>query len=176
MLDLTFTHELGHNMGLSHDWYESGRGAWLPSAHGFVSLEGRFNTLMADNTKCMDVLGATCSRLPVFSDPNSTHMGFPTGVAIGTNLNCTSGNVDNLPCDTDAVSTLAETAPIVAGYRHHSNRLDTGQSFGAGQFLRPAPGAACSLLYKNDGDLVAAYTDGTQYWHPVRAEVQPGRW
>ena len=167
MLGRNFAHELGHNMGLSHDWYEDGPGAWLPSAHGLVSLEGRFITLMAYNTKCIDVLGLPCSTwLPIFSDPNSTHMGFPTGVAIGTNLNCTIGNVDNPPCDTDAVSTLAETAPIVAGYRHHSNRLDTGQSLGAGQFLRPraAPGAACSLLYKNDGDLVAAYTDGTQYW------------
>ena len=164
---MTFAHELGHNMGLWHDWYNSGsEGGWRPSSKGYVSLAGRFTTIMAYDTHCIDVLGGTgCSTIAVYSNPNRDYMGFPTGVPIGTSTQCVPNNPDNPQCDADAASTLTETAPIVAGYRHHNNRLSSGSSLSPGQFLRAnGAGAACSLVYQGDGDLVARFTDGTAYW------------
>ena len=159
-----YPHELGHNMGLAHDWHTGGGQGWRPSSNGFTNYEERFYTIMAIADSCY-FGGATtgCLLVPFFSDPNRSFMGFPIGVPIGTNLGCTAGNNDNPPCDADAVSTLAETAPIVAGYRHHGNRLTSGQSIGPGQILR-AKGAACSLAYQGDGNLVARHTDRTAYW------------
>ena len=164
MLFPVYSHELGHTMGLSHDWYDGGGKGWRPSSNGFTNHEERFYTIMATAGSCYVGVATTgCLSVPFFSDPNRSFMGVPIGVPIGTNLGCTAGNADNPPCDADAVSTLAETAPIVAGYRHHRNRLTSGQSLGPGQILR-ANGAACSLAYQGDGNLVARYTDRTAYW------------
>ena len=161
-----FAHELGHNLGLHHDWYSFDGWKWAPSARGHVSLEGGFFTIMAYQTHCLDVFGVVqCGGIPFYSDPDRQYMGFPTGVPIGTSTRCTSGNPDNPPCDADAASALAETVPIVAGYRRHDNRLSSGSSLSPGQFLRAnGAGAACSVLYQGDGDLVASFTDGTAYW------------
>jgi hypothetical protein len=53
----TFTHELGHNIGLDHH-------------HGYVNSTGRFRTIMAYGSY---------TRIPRFSNPNKTYNGYRTG-------------------------------------------------------------------------------------------------
>ncbi len=127
MLSDTFAHELGHNLGLSHDWYADGH-VWAPSARGYVSLEGRFKTIMAYHDHCGDVLGSPpCAEMPFYSNPNRVYSGLRRGVPIGTSTECKWHDPDNPPCDADATSALAHNVPIVAGYRRHRNRLSVGE-------------------------------------------------
>ncbi len=180
MLGTTFAHELGHNLGLVHDWYVedlSGGYGWDPWGRGHVSQAGQFHTIMAYSEYCKYLFGyyQVCSELPFYSDPDREHWGVPVGIPIGTNTTCTAGEYAALPCDADAATTLAETVPIIAGLRHHDNRLRAGTSLGPGQFLRSqGVGAACALVYQSDGNLVARYADGFEYWSSGTAGTRPG--
>ena len=158
----TFAHEVGHNLGLHHDWYVTEAGGVHPSSKGYVSLPGRFRTIMAYYRQCNDS-GVRCSRITAFSNPENPHGGFATGVPIGTNLSCTVGNLNNPPCDADAVRTLVETVPLAATYRLR-NRLNGGQSLYAGAGIQ-ADGAACRLVFQSDGNLVAYDPMGAAYWN-----------
>ena len=166
----TFAHEVGHNLGLAHDWYVSVRGGFRPSSKGYVSLPGRFRTIMAYYDKCADS-GVWCQRITAFSNPANPHHGFPAGVPLGTSLSCTEGNLNNPPCDADGVNTLAETAPIIAAYRYR-NRLDGGQRLSAGRSLQ-ADGAACQLVFQTDGNLVA-YAENVAYWNAGTVDATGG--
>ncbi len=85
---LTFTHELGHNMGLRHDRYASG----VPRTgfrYGYVNQlafepdapeAARWRTIMAYNGQCAYVGGFHCLRIPYFSNPDKTYDGDPMGV------------------------------------------------------------------------------------------------
>ena len=156
----TFAHEVGHNIGLDHDWYVGAGDGFRSSSNGYVSLPGRFVTIMAYWKRCTDS-GVWCQKITAYSNPSNPHGGFPTGVPIGTNLGCTVGNLNNPPCDADAANALIDTAPIVAAYRYR-DRLDGGQSLRQGRSLQ-AEGAACQLVFQTDGNLVA-YANGVAYW------------
>jgi hypothetical protein len=74
--ELTFPHEVGHNLGLHHDVYVApGPGAFAYS-HGYVNLDsldapsGRpgFRTVLAYNGACTDA-GGTCFKIPYYSNP-----------------------------------------------------------------------------------------------------------
>ncbi|MEA3076289.1 MAG: hypothetical protein QOF60_1197 [Actinomycetota bacterium] len=74
----TMAHEMGHLLGLRHDWrvdQESGYN------HGFVSAAGQFRTIMAydDQSSCP----AGCPRIDQWSDPNTNYGAFATGVPEG---------------------------------------------------------------------------------------------
>ena len=118
---LVFAHELGHNMGLSHDRYvEENPGR--RSNFGYVNQrmfdEGapgsaRWRTIMAYNRQCMEVGGFYCPGIAYFSNPEVTLNGDPTGVP-----------VDNPSTDVDgpahAVKTLNERREITANFRRSS--------------------------------------------------------
>ena len=158
----TFAHEVGHNLGLDHDWYVGAGDGFRSSSNGYVSLPGRFRTIMAYWDHCSDS-GVWCPRITAYSNPRNPHGGFPTGVHIGTNLGCTAWNLNNPQCDADAVNTLIETTPHVAAYSHR-NRLDGGQRLSAGRWRSlQAEGAACQLVFQTDGNLVAS-SNGVAYW------------
>jgi peptidyl-Asp metalloendopeptidase len=98
--NLSFAHELGHNMGAHHDPYVAGTDKTLfPYSHGYVDLPGRIRTIMAYNDQCA-ASGFNCTRLPYFSTPAFTVGGRPIGNAT------TSNNA----------STLAQTASTVASF------------------------------------------------------------
>jgi uncharacterized repeat protein (TIGR01451 family) len=113
-----FTHEVGHNLGADHDWYvdDDPYDQHFPSAHGHISLGGRWRTIMAYSSLCSQH-GFYCPRIPYFSNPEVSYGGRSTGVAVGTNLSCTAGNADNPPCDADSRLTINESAGYVADYR-----------------------------------------------------------
>lgn len=80
----TLAHELGHNMGLKHDNFQSGQQNESPNntvtaegtgatatiayAHGYIDLANRFRTVMSYDQQCVNA-GYSCSRIPYFSNP-----------------------------------------------------------------------------------------------------------
>ncbi len=79
----TFTHELGHNMGTTHDLYvtDVGEGAYNYS-HGYVNATGNpansWKTIMAYYKRCNDD-GYYCEEIDHFSNPNVSYNGVNTG-------------------------------------------------------------------------------------------------
>lgn len=167
---LTLAHEVGHNLGLTHDWYIESNPGYRPSAKGFVDVQGLFYTVMAYSDHCR-AMGARCSRIAAFSNPLSFHRGQVTGVPIGTGVTCAAGDLNNTRCDADAVSTLALTFPIVADYRV-SDTLATRQALSPGGSIRTTTG--CALTYQADGNLVL-HRNGAVTWQSRTGGTPAGR-
>ncbi|HYF61950.1 MAG TPA: M12 family metallo-peptidase, partial [Herpetosiphonaceae bacterium] len=103
----SFAHELGHNMGITHDKENAGDG--VPSfAYSYGhQVPGQFRTVMAYVNGC----ASPCPRVRHFSNPNVTYNGFPTGTA----ANSASPAYNALSLDNTA-NTVASfrVAPVVA--------------------------------------------------------------
>lgn len=147
----TFAHELGHNLGAHHDWYETVSTGVGTYSKGYVSLAGRFLDLMAYFKMCTDSR-LSCTQVLAYSTPAVTRDGLPMGVPGGTNTSCTAGNLDNPPCDADAARTIAEMATVVSQYRNSSLSIIARQILPGGS-LR-SPNLRYVLMYQTDGNLV----------------------
>ena len=118
---LVFAHELGHNMGLSHDRYvvaNPGRRSNFGYVNQRMFDEGapesaRWRTIMAYGRQCGEVLDYHCQQLPYFSNPDKTYNGDPMGVP----ADHPSTGVDG---PADAVGTLNDRREIIANYRRSS--------------------------------------------------------
>jgi hypothetical protein len=74
--NLSFAHELGHNMGCTHN-PEDGSGGAFAYSYGHWNATGGFRTVMSyAPSGC-----PTCIRRSFFSNPNLTYLGLPTGIA-----------------------------------------------------------------------------------------------
>jgi peptidyl-Asp metalloendopeptidase len=113
--NLTFGHELGHNMGANHDWYVYAGLDRFGYSHGYFSIEGRWRTVMSYNDVCA-AAGLNCTRIPFWSNPGLTYGGRPLGIPAGTSTTCAVGG-PNPGCDADNHRTLNETAYTVANFR-----------------------------------------------------------
>ena len=115
----TFTHEVGHNLGLRHDRYvDRPSGAIYPYAFGYINLRAfepgspqtaRWRTVMTYGNGCGQA-GIGCSRLLRFSNPDRTYLGDPMGVAADDPETGTAGPAD-------ARLTINNTAPWVGSFR-----------------------------------------------------------
>lgn len=114
----TLPHELGHNMGLRHDWYVDDNPSPFTDARGFVNVAGKWRTVMAYNNLCT-ANSTSCTRLPFFSNPAVQYNGTPLGVPLGTNATCVADQLNPNPemCDAAAARVLNLSAPNGAGYR-----------------------------------------------------------
>lgn len=78
----TMTHELGHNMGLGHDRFETGYGPRENSpygyGHGHVDLVNKTRTIMSYADQCT-YLGIPCQRIGIFSNPTINKNGQAQG-------------------------------------------------------------------------------------------------
>ncbi len=72
--NLSFPHELGHNMGSSHN-PENGSGGTFPYSFGHW-INGSYRTVMSYVDPCT----SGCTRRPYFSNPGIIFNGVPTGV------------------------------------------------------------------------------------------------
>ncbi len=88
--NLSFHHELGHNMGLNHDRYVSDPAGPSIYNFGYVNFQQRVRTIMAYNNFCAD-RGQNCTRINWFSSPTIRATG---DVVIGKARN-TAGAADN---------------------------------------------------------------------------------
>ncbi|HMS10908.1 MAG TPA: M12 family metallo-peptidase, partial [Pyrinomonadaceae bacterium] len=110
--NLSFAHELGHNMGSQHN-PENGSGATYAFGYGHY-VNGVFRTVMSYSNPCAN----GCTRRPYFSNPSIAYQGFPTGL-------------DNTR---DNVRAINNTADAIANYRYSGSSL-TLTSFAAGGSL-----------------------------------------
>jgi hypothetical protein len=79
--NLSFAHEIGHNLSADHDPGASSPPSGGKSyARGYVDVAGNFLTVMAYPTTC-----AECTRVGNFSNPNVSRNGRPTGTAAAFN-------------------------------------------------------------------------------------------
>jgi hypothetical protein len=104
--NFTLTHEVGHNLGATHDWYvepttgcpagevDFGNGCstpqvdpWGPSSfsHGYIRHDLKRRTVMAYSRECKDLgyPSPRCPKLLRFSDPGAVVWGGPLGVHQG---------------------------------------------------------------------------------------------
>ena len=127
----TFAHELGHNLGLHHDRYQTlryedrARGVYDYS-HGYVNQRAfpigaatsrRWRTIMSYDRQCLDAgfevirgIGYRCSPLRRFSNPDQTYRGDPVGVR----FDHPSTDIDGAA---DARRTLNRMRTVVANFR-----------------------------------------------------------
>lgn len=99
--NLTFAHELGHNMGSQHN-PENGSGATFPYGYGHWH-NGVYRTVMSYVNPCTN----GCNRAPFFSNPDVIHLGLPTGI----------------PGQRDNARSINNTADWVANYRYSGSSL-----------------------------------------------------
>ena len=117
----TFTHEIGHNLGVRHDRYSFG--STYPNtiysyAFGYVNQRAfepdaadtaKWRTIMSTQDRCRDS-GINCPRLLRFSNPDQRYMGDPLGVSAGS----TGSGADG---PADARTTINNTARWVGSFR-----------------------------------------------------------
>lgn len=123
----TFGHELGHNMGLRHDWFVDDSTTPFSFAHGFTNRTDGWRTVMAynDACDCLDEVtpcpvydsrstkgSPACTRLSHFSNDEITYLGDAMGIAGGTSSSCVETNYTPNPesCDADNESVLNSNA------------------------------------------------------------------
>ena len=115
MADIVYAHELGHNMGLMHDWYASDDTGTFNYGHGHVDTKKKFVTIMAYLSHCQ-ALGLTCTRYALFSNPKKKFLGRKTGVG-GKKTKCKAGKTKPSNCAANAARALNNTGKIVAAFR-----------------------------------------------------------
>lgn len=135
----SLAHELGHNMGLQHDWYVNTSTSPCSHHHGYVNRTAinlgtsstssqRWRTIMAYNDEC-SATGFNCTRINRWSNPSVNYNTEPTGIAIGnTNPSneaygfarfaCVVSNF--MPTAADALST-SETLPQAKEFTVYPN-------------------------------------------------------
>jgi hypothetical protein len=109
--NLSFAHELGHNMGSAHN-PENGSGASFPYGFGHW-VNGSYRTVMSYVDPCT----SGCTRVAYFSNPAIIFNGVPTGI-------------DNAR---DNARSIENTADSIANYRYSGisltlNNLNAGET------------------------------------------------
>ncbi len=97
--NLTFAHELGHNMGCAHDIANAGASGLFPYSYGYQHPNAVFRTVMSYNCP------GGCPRVPNFSNPDVDYAGWPTGIPIGSPGAAHNG------------ATITASAPTIANFR-----------------------------------------------------------
>lgn len=104
--NLTFAHELGHNMGCNHNPENGGSGQAFPFSFGHFQ-PNNYRTVLATaapNNPC-----GNCNRVPQFSNPNINFRGLPTGTEQRNNAR-----------------TINDRAEIIANFRQDNSTTSPG--------------------------------------------------
>jgi hypothetical protein len=107
--NLSFAHELGHNMGSQHN-PENGSGATYSYGYGHY-VNGSYRTVMSYVDQC----ASGCARRPYFSNPSIIYLGQPTGIVNAR----------------DNARSINNTADTIANYRFSPSAIQLS-SFDAG--------------------------------------------
>ncbi|MBM3535927.1 MAG: hypothetical protein FJX60_23185 [Alphaproteobacteria bacterium] len=151
--NLTFPHELGHNMGAEHDRYVVSGASSTAYNYGYVDTTARIRTVMAYNDRCA-ASGFNCTRIPYFSSPYLTY----AGTAIGASPYSTTGAYN--------ARTLSENASGIAGFR--SGTIASIAPASGWWWNASEAGRGYSIEIANGRLFFAVYTyaaDGTALWY-----------
>lgn len=129
--NLSFAHELGHNMGSQHN-PENGSNPTFPYGFGHY-VNGSYRTVMSYVDPCT----SGCTRVAYFSNPNIVFNGVPTGI---TNARDNARSIDN-------------TADWIANYRYSGSNLMLG-TLNSGEVVRRVAALPISWTSDNlDGEV-----------------------
>jgi hypothetical protein len=125
--NLTFPHELGHNLGLRHDRFVDPSNTPFTFSHGYVNDDSLgpgqagLRTTLSYNDQCTSQ-GGTCTRVPFYSGPTLTFGGQILG--------------DSLLAHNARAATIS--LPTIAGFRAAALlATDNGNTAGGAFFRRP---------------------------------------
>ncbi len=125
----TFTHELGHNLGLRHERHDDPGNTPYPYSHGYVNQRAfesgaprssRWYTIMAYGNQCLHA-GFHCSRVFRFSNVRQSWNGDPMGIP----GDAPSSRVDG---PADAARSLNETWTTSASFRPRATTVTASLS------------------------------------------------
>lgn len=88
--NLSFAHELGHNMGSAHN-PENGSGGTYSYSFGHW-VNGSYRTVMSYVNPCT----SGCTRHPYFSNPSVVFMNAPTGAELRNNVRSINNTADSI--------------------------------------------------------------------------------
>jgi hypothetical protein len=171
----TFVHEIGHNLGVHHDWYVESSGGAFRYSKGYVSVAGRFLDVMAYFNLC-GALRLACASPLMFSNPGMMRDGLPTGVPPGTNIGCPPGDANQVECDADSAGTINRMAAVVARFQSGTQGL-----LSADQQILPGEAVLSDnrefrLIFQADGNLVLFdERTGAPRWATSTSSPRPGR-
>ncbi|MDX3386645.1 M12 family metallo-peptidase [Streptomyces niveiscabiei] len=101
----SFGHELGHNLGASHDRTTEPVQPTQPlGANGYFPASGDWSTVMSYQTSCEEATKGPCGRINRFSNAAQSYRGEPLGVPL------------NQAKPSDTVSVFNTTGPVVSAY------------------------------------------------------------
>lgn len=146
--NLSFPHELGHNMGDAHN-PENGSGGTYSYSFGHW-VNGSYRTVMSYVNPCV----AGCVRQPYFSNPNISFNGVPTGI---------HNSRDN-------ARSMNNTADAIAGYRYSGSSIQL-TSFNGGEWLPRASNRTLTWTSDNiSGNVrIDVSRDESRTWSPLIA-------
>lgn len=106
-------HEIGHNLGASHDRTTQPVQPPPAGANGYFPQTGNWSSLMAYESGCRKATKGRCDRINHFSNARATYRGEALGVPLGK------------PGESDTATVFNTTAKAVAAYRpaHSSEQL-----------------------------------------------------
>jgi peptidyl-Asp metalloendopeptidase len=149
--NVTFAHELGHNMGSNHNPENSGAPPLFPYSFGHY-VNGSFRTVMSYSDPCP----SGCARRPYFSNPEIFLNGSPTGI---------DGFRDN-------ARSLNNSADVMANFRYSGSSI-TLTNFNGGEIL--PRGVRRSVTWTSDGLAgnvrIDFSRDDGQTWETVVADT-----
>lgn len=120
----TMAHELGHNIGLTHDRYQKKIGmqtenAQFKDAYGFVDLVNKTISIMAYPVQCSDN-GITCVSAGKFSNPKIFHKGIKFG--LDGYINASKASTEKFAYIADYVASKTSYSPKIKNFcRSKSN-------------------------------------------------------
>ena len=148
--NLSFAHELGHNMGSQHN-PENGSGATFPFSYGHY-VNNSFRTVMSYVDPCT----SGCTRRPYFSNPAVSFNGFPTGI-------------EN---QRDNARSINSTADEIANYRSSGTSL-TLNNYNGGEAIPRQISRTINWSSENiSGNLkIELSRDGGTNWETIIADT-----
>lgn len=148
--NLTFAHEIGHNMG-SHHNPENGGSAVFPYSYGHY-VNGSYRTVMSYVDPCT----SGCTRRPYFSNPNVVFAGVPTGIVNAR----------------DNARSINNTADVISNYQFSGSSIMLS-SLNAGERINRIAARNISWLSSNvSGDVrIEISRDESTTWQTLVANT-----
>lgn len=153
--NLTFAHELGHNLGARHDPYVDSSNTPYAYGHGYVYVAGAWRTVMAYNNLCT-ASNTSCTRLPHFSNPSI----FYNSVATGTTSTHDNARVHNERALAVANFRTSSSTPSVQFDSANISVAEGGGSAAISVTRSQATGVA-SVQYSTSGGTAVSGADFT---------------